>query len=122
MHSGLSHRIDTIDQINLLDRFECVEPTYDEAIYDLLMSNPDKHQGWQFMPYTTSFGQDVSEKFNHTNGMKCIARSRSLMKDGYEWMHGDNLVTVYSAPNYCQTAGNKGAFMEIDENVELNIT
>ena len=42
--------------------------------------------------------------------------------EGYKWTHGDNLVTIYSAPNYCQRCGNKGAFMELDENIELNFT
>jgi serine/threonine-protein phosphatase 2A catalytic subunit len=28
-----------------------------------------------------TFGQDVSEQFNHTNGLKMIARAHQLMMD-----------------------------------------
>jgi serine/threonine-protein phosphatase 5 len=31
---------------------------------------------------------------------------------GFEWEHGpDKLVTVFSAPNYCDQMGNKGAYI-----------
>lgn len=31
--------------------------------------------------------------------------------DGYEIMHNGRCYTVFSAPNYCDTMGNKGAYM-----------
>lgn len=36
--------------------------------------------------------------------------------DGYTWSHGENVVTVFSAPNYCYRCGNQAALMELDEN------
>ncbi|XP_666743.1 protein phosphatase catalytic (36.3 kD) (4M623) [Cryptosporidium hominis TU502] len=36
--------------------------------------------------------------------------------DGYTWSHDDNVVTVFSAPNYCYRCGNQAALMELDEN------
>jgi len=36
------------------------------------------------------------------------------MKDnGYEWQHGKRVLTIFSAPNYVDTMGNKGAFIRI---------
>lgn len=50
---------------------------------DLLWSDPDDRCGWGISPrgagYT--FGQDISEQFNHTNGLKLIARAHQLIMD-----------------------------------------
>merc|ERR1711934_1276415 len=70
---------------------------------DLLWSDPDERPGWGISPrgagYT--FGQDVSEQFIHTNGLKFIMRAHQLVSDGYCWVHEGSVVTVFSAPNYC---------------------
>ena len=43
---------------------------------DLLWSDPDDRCGWGISPrgagYT--FGQDISEQFNHTNGLNLVVR------------------------------------------------
>ena len=36
------------------------------------------------------------------------------MSAGYEIEHGGKLATVFSAPNYCDQMGNKGAFIRLD--------
>ena len=33
--------------------------------------------------------------------------------NGYEVMHNGKCYTVFSAPNYCDTMGNKGAFINL---------
>jgi serine/threonine-protein phosphatase 2A catalytic subunit len=35
--------------------------------------------------------------------------------DGYNWSHSMNVVTIFSAPNYCYRCGNQAAIMEVDE-------
>ena len=69
--------------------------------------------GWGISPrgagYT--FGQDISEQFNHNNGLGLIARAHQLVMDGYNWTHEQNAVTVFSAPNYCYRCGGAPYFL-----------
>ena len=41
-------------------------------------------------------------------------RSHEVKEEGYEVMHDGLLVTVFSAPNYCDQMGNKGAFIRFN--------
>jgi hypothetical protein len=52
--------------------------------------------------------QDISEQFNHTNGLDLISRAHQLVMEGYNWSHDQNVVTVFSAPNYCYRCGEGG--------------
>ncbi|CAN0472837.1 unnamed protein product [Ascophyllum nodosum] len=68
-----------------------------------------------------TFGQDISEQYNHTNGLSLVARAHQLVMDvRYNWSHGMNVVTIFSAPNYCYRCGNQAAIMEIDEHLTKN--
>lgn len=40
---------------------------------------------------------------------------------GYNWSHGMNVVTIFSAPNYCYRCGNQAAIMEIDEHLNKTL-
>lgn len=50
---------------------------------DLLWSDPDDRCGWGISPrgagYT--FGQDISEAFNHNNGLTLVARAHQVRRD-----------------------------------------
>ena len=35
------------------------------------------------------------------------------MQEGYEWAHDQQVVTIFSAPNYCYRCGNQAAIMEV---------
>jgi len=37
--------------------------------------------------------------------------------NGFNWSHDKNIVTIFSAPNYCYRCGNEAAIMEIDEHM-----
>lgn len=65
-----------------------------------------------------TFGKDVSKEFNHTNGLNFIARAHQLVMDGFSWSHDSNVVTLFSAPNYCYRCGNTAAIMELNDNLE----
>merc|ERR1719238_1287352 len=117
-HGGLSPQIDTLEQIMQLDRVQ--EVPHEGPMCDLLWSDPDDRCGWGISPrgagYT--FGQDLSEQFNHANGLTLISRAHQLVMEGYNWGHDKHVVTIFSAPNYCYRCGNQAAIMEMDEHLE----
>lgn len=117
-HGGLSPTIDSLDNVRELQRFQ--EIPHEGPMCDLLWSDPDDRTGWGISPrgagYT--FGADISEQFNHNNGLKLIARAHQLVMEGYNWCHDRNVVTIFSAPNYCYRCGNQAAVMEIDEHLK----
>jgi serine/threonine-protein phosphatase 5 len=51
-----------------------------------------------------------------------IIRSHEVKQEGYEVIHDGKLVTVFSAPNYCDTMGNKGAYITLDHNINPTYT
>ncbi|DBA85427.1 hypothetical protein WJX79_008449 [Trebouxia sp. C0005] len=115
LHGGLSPTLDTLDHIRALDRVQ--EVPHEGPMCDLLWSDPDDRCGWGISPrgagYT--FGQDISEQFNHTNGLTLVSRAHQLVMEGYNWCHDQNVVTIFSAPNYCYRCGNMAAIMEVNE-------
>ncbi|KAF0022552.1 hypothetical protein F2P81_025178 [Scophthalmus maximus] len=90
---------------------------------DLLWSDPDDRGGWGISPrgagYT--FGQDISETFNHANGLTLVSRAHQLVMEGYNWGHDKNVVTIFSAPNYCYRCGNQAAIMELDDTLKYSL-
>jgi len=115
LHGGLSPSIDTLDHVRQLDRVQ--EVPHEGPMCDLLWSDPDERSGWGISPRGAgfTFGQDISEQFNHKNGLNLVARAHQLVMDGYNWSHEMNVVTIFSAPNYCYRCGNQAAIMEVDE-------
>ena len=112
MHGGLSPSIETIDEIRKLNRVK--EPGLEGPITDLLWSDPNPNPGYnpnigRGVGYT--FGQDVSEKFTHTNKIKCITRAHEICMTGYDIVHNKKVMTIFSAPNYCYRCGNKGSVL-----------
>lgn len=112
-HGGLSPSIDSLDDVRKIDRFQ--EVPHEGPVCDLVWSDPDDRAGWGMSPrgagYT--FGQDITEQFNHANGLSTIARAHQLVMEGYLWHHDQGLVTIFSAPNYCYRCGNQASIMEV---------
>jgi len=117
LHGGLSPSVDTLDHIRALDRIQ--EVPHEGPMCDLLWSDPDDRSGWNSSPRGAghTFGKDISEKFNHNNKLKMIVRGHQLAFEGYRKTHDKNVVTIFSAPNYCYRCGNPGGIMEVDEHL-----
>ncbi|KAF7333050.1 Serine/threonine-protein phosphatase [Mycena venus] len=120
LHGGLSPSIDTLDHVRSIDRVQ--EVPHEGPMCDLLWSDPDDRCGWGISPRGAGYtwGQDISEAFNHNNGLTLVARAHQLVMEGYNWTHDRNVVTIFSAPNYCYRSGNQAAIMEIDERLSYS--
>ncbi|ORZ30503.1 Serine/threonine-protein phosphatase 4 catalytic subunit (PP-X) [Catenaria anguillulae PL171] len=118
VHGGLSPALTTLDQIRTIDRKQ--EVPHDGAMCDLLWSDPEDIDGWGVSPRGAGylFGGDVVASFIHTNNLTFIARAHQLVMEGYKSMFKDQIVTVWSAPNYCYRCGNVAAILELDEKLE----
>lgn len=88
-------------QIRTIDRKQ--EVPHDGGMCDLLWSDPEDIEGWGLSPRGAGylFGGDICSSFNQTNKISLICRAHQLVMDGYKTMFNDQLVTVWSAPNYC---------------------
>merc|ERR1712032_169111 len=118
VHSGLSPSIDTLDSVQALNRDGAVPD--DGPIPDLLWSDPDDRSGWG-LPVgasTFTFGEDVTKTFLQQNGLDLLVRSHRLVMEGSAWMHDKRLLSIWSAPNYCNRCRNQGAIVEIEENLQ----
>ncbi|XP_055956843.1 serine/threonine-protein phosphatase 5 isoform X2 [Patella vulgata] len=113
-HGGLfSDPAVTLDDIRKVDRNR--QPPESGIMCELLWSDP------QIVPGTApskrgvgvQFGPDVTENFLRVNNLDYIIRSHEVKDAGYEIMHNGKCITVFSAPNYCDTMKNKGAFITI---------
>jgi serine/threonine-protein phosphatase PP1 catalytic subunit len=138
VHGGLSPELLRLDQI-----FDVARPTDvpdNGLLCDFLWSDPDPDiMGWgenaRGVSYT--FGADVVSNFLVKHDFDLIVRahqvhsylpflfrflirtipSAQVVEDGYEFFAGRELVTLFSAPNYCGEFDNAGAIMSVDESL-----
>ena len=57
------------------------------------------------------FGPDIAKKFLDDNNLTLLVRSHEVKPEGFEYQKGGKVLTVFSAPNYCDQMGNKGAYV-----------
>mmetsp|Transcript_19928 Transcript_19928/g.22247 ORF Transcript_19928/g.22247 Transcript_19928/m.22247 type:complete len:93 (+) Transcript_19928:440-718(+) len=90
-----------MDEIRAIDRKQ--EVPHEGGMCDLMWSDPDDTANWKPSPRGAGylFGEDIVEKWNRENNIQLIARAHQLVMEGYKQMFNDQLVTVWSAPNYC---------------------
>mmetsp|Transcript_152853 Transcript_152853/g.488360 ORF Transcript_152853/g.488360 Transcript_152853/m.488360 type:complete len:718 (+) Transcript_152853:25-2178(+) len=58
------------------------------------------------------FGPDVTQQFAQANKLKMVIRSHEVKSQGWLQDH-PSLMSVFSAPNYLDTGGNSGAFLQL---------
>lgn len=104
-----------------------------------MWSDPDEVEAWAVSPRGAGwlFGSAVTAQvscvshtvntllmfqFNHVNGLSLIARAHQLVQEGFKHMFDEQLVTVWSAPNYCYRCGNKASIMHVDDEGRTRFT
>ncbi|KAK4775305.1 hypothetical protein SAY86_010240 [Trapa natans] len=118
MHGGISPDLNNLDQIRNLPRPTVVPES--GLLCDLLWSDPDRDlKGWGMndrgVSYT--FGADKVTEFLTKLDLDLVCRAHQVVEDGYEFFGKRQLVTIFSAPNYCGEFDNAGALMNVDEDL-----
>ena len=118
MHGGLSPEMRSMEQVRQAKRPTDIPDT--GLLCDLLWADPDKDiNGWCENDRGVSFcfGPDVVANFLDTHDLDLVCRAHQVVEDGYEFFAKRQLVTLFSAPNYCGEFDNAGAMMSISENL-----
>ncbi len=122
LHGGLFSRDDvTLEELQKIDRFfphNKHQPPKDGIVMEMLWTDPQTLPGRSASKRGVGiqFGPDVTEKFCKANKLKAVIRSHEVRMGGYEVEHNGRLITVFSAPNYCDSQGNKGAYINVENN------
>ncbi|PQQ09452.1 serine/threonine-protein phosphatase PP1 [Prunus yedoensis var. nudiflora] len=118
MHGGLSPELNNLEQLRAIER--PIDVPDQGLLCDLLWSDPDRDiKGWgendRGVSYT--FGADKVADFLMKHDMDLICRAHQVVEDGYEFFADRQLVTIFSAPNYCGEFNNAGALMNVDSSL-----
>lgn len=114
MHGGLFSKDGIkLDEIRATERNR--QPPEEGIMCELLWSDPQPMYGRSPSKRGVGcqFGPDVTRRFLEGNKLDYIIRSHEVKDNGYEVTHDGKCITVFSAPNYCDTMGNKGAFITL---------
>ncbi|GAA0153323.1 protein phosphatase [Lithospermum erythrorhizon] len=118
MHGGIGRSIHSMEQIEKLQR----PITMDAGsiiLMDLLWSDPTENDSVEGLrpnargPGLVSFGPDRVTDFCKKNKLQLIIRAHECVMDGFERFAQGQLITLFSATNYCGTANNAGAILVI---------
>jgi len=118
MHGGIGKSIHSIEQIEKLERPITMD-TGSNVLMDLLWSDPTESDNIEGLrpnargPGLVSFGPDRVTDFCKRNKLQLIIRAHECVMDGFERFAQGQLITLFSATNYCGTANNAGAILVV---------
>ena len=122
MHGGLSPELKNLQNIQDITRPTDIPDT--GLLCDLLWSDPDK----DVLEYDENdrgvsviFGEKIVQDFNKKNDLDLIIRAHKVVDDGYEFFAQRQLITIFSAPNYCGEFDNSAGIMIIDESLTCSL-
>lgn len=103
-HGGLfSENGITLNDIKKVKRNR--EPPENGVMCELLWSDPLPGSQVGRQPSKrgvgVGFGVDVTNEFLERNNLDLVVRSHEVRQEGYSLEHGGKLITIFSAPNYC---------------------
>ncbi|KAM0950662.1 putative protein-serine/threonine phosphatase [Dioscorea sansibarensis] len=118
MHGGIGRSINSVEQIEKLERPITMD-VGSIVLMDLLWSDPTENDSVEGLrpnargPGLVTFGPDRVSDFCKRNKLQLIIRAHECVMDGFERFAHGQLITVFSATNYCGTANNAGAILVI---------
>ncbi|OMJ71024.1 hypothetical protein SteCoe_30870 [Stentor coeruleus] len=133
VHGGISPEMVTLEDITKVNRY--TEPPRQGLFCDMLWSDPvandtgvspDKYKTNEVRGCSYFFNVNAVNTFLKRNKLLTVIRAHEAQLEGYK-MHTWNgpgefpvVITIFSAPNYCDVYNNKGAIIKFDDN-NLNI-
>lgn len=133
LHGGISPELVTLDDISRVSRVS--EPPRQGLFCDVLWSDPvanetgtspEKYKSNEVRGCSYFFNATAVNTFLKRNKLLTVIRAHEAQLEGYK-MHTWNgpgefpvVITIFSAPNYCDVYNNKGAIIKFDDN-NLNI-
>lgn len=132
VHGGISPLLQFLSDINAVNRK--MEPPRSGLLCDLLWSDPvntndgklpEAYKNNESRGCSFYFGATATKKILKNNDLVSIIRAHEVQKDGYKmqfWNGNDfpSVITIFSAPNYCDCYKNKGAIIKFNQGT-LNI-
>ena len=122
MHGGLSPELKNLQNITDISRPTDIPDT--GLLCDLLWSDPDKdcvEYDENDRGVSVIFGEKIVQDFNKKNDLDLIIRAHQVVDDGYEFFASRQLITIFSAPNYCGEFDNSAGIMIIDESLTCSL-
>jgi serine/threonine-protein phosphatase 5 len=123
LHGGLFSDDNTsLDDIRKLNRHNQRQPGHSGLMMEMLWTDPQTEpgRGPSKRGVGMQFGPDVTKRFCENNGLEAIIRSHEVRMEGYEVEHDGRCITVFSAPRYCDSTENKGAYINIGPDYKLD--
>ncbi|XP_073283771.1 serine/threonine-protein phosphatase BSL1-like [Primulina huaijiensis] len=118
MHGGIGRSINFVEQIEKLERPITMDAG-SIVLMDLLWSDPTENDSIEGLrpnargPGLVTFGPDRVTDFCKKNKLRLIIRAHECVMDGFERFAQGQLITLFSATNYCGTANNAGAILVV---------
>lgn len=122
LHGGLfSDDKISLDDIRKLNRHNQRQPGQAGLMMEMLWTDPQPEpgRGPSKRGVGLQFGPDITKRFCENNGLEAIIRSHEVRMEGYEVEHDGRCITVFSAPRYCDSTENKGAYINIESDLKL---
>ena len=125
-HGGISPELKKVSDLNKLNRFQ--EPPTIGLFCDILWSDPvDKSDGYLEQKFVHNeqrgcsyvYGVEALTRFLKKNNLISCIRAHEVQLEGYKMYNWKNknfpqIITIFSAPNYCDSYNNKGAVIKFE--------
>ena len=135
LHGGIGSSINSLSDIEKIHRplevIHEVSNNDQQLVVDILWSDPtDSDIETGIQPNSTrdptgvgnivKFGPDRVDEFLKNNNLTLILRAHECVMDGFERFAGGNLITVFSATDYCGKHKNAGAILILGKDFKIS--